>query len=120
MGADGKRFSLLLVDDEPPILNLLKDAFAEENYEIHTSSNGREAVKALNRVVIDAALIDLIMPEMDGLTLLQEIRKRFPAVLVIMLTGHGGIREAVKATQLGAIDFLEKPIEVNALRVRIG
>ena len=120
MGEDRKRFSLLLVDDEPPILNLLKDAFAEDRYEIHTSSNGREAIKTLKRVIIDAALIDLIMPEMDGLTLLQEIRRRFPSILVIMLTGHGGVREAVKATQLGAIDFLEKPIEVNALRVRIG
>jgi len=120
MGEDRKRFSLLLVDDELPILKLLKDAFAEDRYEIHTSSNGREAIKILKRVIIDAALIDLIMPEMDGLTLLQEIRRRFPSILVIMLTGHGGVRDAVKATRLGAIYFLEKPIEVNALRVRIG
>lgn len=120
MGEDGNRFSLLLVDDEPQILNLLQIAFAEDNYQIYTSSNGREAIKTLKRTKIDAALIDLMLPEMDGLTLLQEIRKRAPAIMVIMLTGHGGIRDAVKATQLGAIDFLEKPFEVNALRVRIG
>lgn len=119
MGDHGNKFSLLLVDDEPPILELLKEAFTEDNYQIYTSSDGREALKTLKRVIIDAALIDLIMPEMDGLALLKKIRKQFPTIMVIMLTGHGGIREAVKATQLGAIDFLEKPFEVNALRIRI-
>ena len=120
MGEDINTFSLLLVDDEPLIINLLRDTFAEENYQIYTSSNGREAINVLERAKIDAALIDLIMPEMDGLTLLQEIRRRFPSVMLIMLTGHGGVREAVEAIQLGAFDFLEKPFEVNALRIRIG
>lgn len=120
MGEDGNRFSLLLIDGEPSILNLLKETFAEENYQIHTSSSGWEAIKTLKREKIDAALIDLLLPEMDGLALLQEIRNRFPEIMVIMLTGHGGIREAVKATQLVAIDFLEKPFEVNAMRIRIG
>ncbi len=120
MGEDGNKFNLLLVDDDPKILKLLQNTFAEDNYEIHTSSNGREAIETLKRKKIDAALIDLILPEMNGLSLLQEIRKRSPAIMVIMLTGHGGIREAVKATQLGAIDFLEKPFEVNALRLRVG
>ncbi len=120
MNSQGEnRFSLLLVDDELPILELLRDTFTEDDYTIHTSSNGREAIEILQSTRVDAALIDLIMPEMDGLELLKTIRDRFPATMVIMLTGHGGIREAVEATRLGAVDFLEKPFNVTALRVRI-
>jgi DNA-binding NtrC family response regulator len=113
------KFSLLLVDDEPSVLSSLKRVFFEDEYQIHTAGNGAQALELLAEVKIDAALIDLKMPGMDGLTLMKEMRKDFPQVMVIILTGHGSIQEAVEAVKLGAVDFLEKPYEPEALRNRI-
>ena len=74
MDSDPPRFSLLFVDDDPQILSLLKGIFAKEGYHIHTAPNGPDALSLLAKTNIDAALIDLRMPEMDGLTLLEKIR----------------------------------------------
>ena len=119
MAEDENRFSLLLVDDELPILRLLVETFKESDYDIRSCRSGLDALAVLQKVRIDAALIDYMMPEMDGLSLLKEIKTGFPAVNIIMVTGHGGIEEAVRAIQLGADDFLEKPFEVDALRARV-
>ena len=116
--SEGK-FRLLLVDDEPSVLSSLKRIFFEDEYQIHTAGNGAQALELLAEIKIDAALIDLKMPGMDGLTLMKEMRKDFPQVMVIILTGHGSIQEAVDAVKLGAVDFLEKPYEPEALRNRI-
>ncbi|MBW2120550.1 MAG: sigma-54-dependent Fis family transcriptional regulator, partial [Deltaproteobacteria bacterium] len=120
MGADKTGFSLLLVDDEPMVLSLLRDIFVDEGYHIHTARNGEEALAIQRRTRIHAALIDFKMPGMDGLTLLQEMKEHDSDLMVIMLTGHGGVREAVKAIKLGALDFLEKPFSPEGLRARIG
>jgi len=114
-----KKFSLLLVDDEPSVLSSLKRVFYEDDYQIQTAGNGAQALALLAQVRIDAALIDLKMPGMDGLTLMREMRKDYPQVMAIMLTGHGSIQEAVEAVKLGAVDFLEKPYVPEALRTRI-
>ena len=70
----------------------------------------------MEKVRIDATLIDLVMPEMDGITLLKEIRKDHPDTMAIMLSGYGCIESAVKAVKLGAVDFLEKPVSPEGLR----
>lgn len=102
-------FSLLLVDDEPMVLASLRRLFFECDYSVLVAQNALEALELLKSTPVDAALIDLKMPGMDGLALLKKIRKEYPAVMCIMLTGHGGVREAVEAIRLGALDFLEKP-----------
>jgi DNA-binding NtrC family response regulator len=114
-----KTFSLLLVDDEPSVLSSLKRVFFEDEYQIHTAGNGAQALELMSEFKIDAALIDLKMPGMDGLTLLKAMREDFPQTMVIMLTGHGSIQDAVEAVKLGAVDFLEKPYAPEALRTRI-
>lgn len=119
MSENQPKFCLLLVDDEPIVLSLLQDIFSQENYQIHIARNGQEALALLGTVRVDAALIDFKMPGMDGLILLKEIRERYPALMVIMLTGHGGVKEAVKAIKLGALDFLEKPFSPEGLRARV-
>jgi DNA-binding NtrC family response regulator len=119
MNPPEETFSLLLVDDEPSVLSSLKRVFFEDDYQIHTAGNGARALELLVEFKIDAALIDLKMPGMDGLTLLKAMRSDFPQTLVIMLTGHGSIQEAVEAVKLGAVDFLEKPYAPEALRTRI-
>ena len=115
----GSRFSLLIVDDESSIRELLYTVFLEDNYILHGAGDGIEALSLLKNNKVDAALVDLIMPEMDGLTLLGEIRKTYPEIMVIMLTGRGGVDDAVKAIKLGAVDFLQKPLAPEKLRVRV-
>lgn len=112
-------FSLLMVDDDHSVLSSLKRLFFEEDYQILTAKDGTRALDVLARNTIHAAMIDLKMPGMDGLELLTAIRKDYPQIMVIMLTGHGTIQEAVKALKLGAADFLEKPFVPEALRARI-
>ena len=108
-----------MVDDEPNVLSVLKRTFTGDDYDIHAAPSGREALELLRDVRIDGALIDLIMPGMDGLTLLKEIRKDYPHIMTIMLTGYGGVKEAVEAIRLGAVDFLEKPFEPEKLQARV-
>jgi DNA-binding NtrC family response regulator len=109
-------FSFLVVDDDPHIISLLKSAFSETNYQIYTATNGPGALALMEKVRIDATLIDLVMPEMDGLTLLKEIKENYPETMAIMLSGYGCIESAVTAVKLGAVDFLEKPISLVGLR----
>ena len=113
-------FSLLLVDDEPSILASLKRIFRKFPYDIHTAQNGPEALELIQQTAIDAALVDLKMPGMDGMAVLKEIRRRWPAIRVIILTGYGGVKEAVAAIQLGATDFLQKPFEPESISTRVG
>lgn len=112
-------FSLLLIDDEALVLSSLKRTFFEYDYAVHTAQSGAAALSLLETAAIDAAVIDLKMPGMDGLALLREIRKKYPAVMCLMLTGHGGVRDAVEAIKLGALDFLEKPYGSDELCSRI-
>lgn len=114
-----KKFSLLIVDDEQLFRELLHTAFLEDDYILHTAGNGVEALSILEKTNVDAALVDLQMPEMDGLTLLGEIKEKYPGIMVIILTGLGGINEAVQAIKLGAVDFLKKPFPSAELRVRV-
>ena len=111
------KFSFLVVDDDPKIISLLKSAFKETNYQIHTAQNGPSALALMEKVRVDATLIDLVMPEMDGITLLKEIKENYPETMAIMLSGYGCIESAVKAVKLGAVDFLEKPISFDGLKI---
>jgi len=119
MFQSNNRFSLLIVDDEPLFRELLHTAFLGDNYILHTAGNGVEALSILERFKVNAALVDLQMPKMDGLTLLTEIKEKYPGIMVIILTGLGGINEAVQAIKLGAVDFLKKPFPSAELRVRV-
>jgi len=119
MERNGKHnFSLLLVDDEATILSSLKRVFRQASYDLHTARDGETALEILEKTRIDAALVDLMMPGMSGMELLVNIRQRWPAVKVIILTGYGGVREAVEAIQMGAVDFLQKPFENESLLAR--
>ena len=112
-------FSLLLVDDEPRILSGLKRVFFEQDYVLHEAESGEQALDVLERERVDAALLDLRMPGMDGLELLKSVKELRPELMVLMLTGHGGVRDAVEAMRLGALDFLEKPFNADGLRARV-
>jgi DNA-binding NtrC family response regulator len=114
-----RQFALLLVDDEPAVLASLKRIFRQMPYDLHMAGNGNEALEVLEQIPIDAALVDLKMPGMDGMQLLEAMQSRWPDVRVVILTGHGGVQEAVTAIKLGAVDFLQKPFETENLQTRI-
>ncbi|HPP81573.1 MAG TPA: sigma-54 dependent transcriptional regulator [Deltaproteobacteria bacterium] len=119
-GFENERFTLLCVDDDPTVVAIIKRIFEKEGYDIHTASSGRQALDIMGRVHIDAALVDYMMPEMDGLELISTMREAHPGTMVIMVTAHGGVQEAVQAIKLGATDFMEKPFSVEAMRSRVG
>jgi DNA-binding NtrC family response regulator len=116
---DRADFRLLFVDDEKSILTSLKRTFARQGYTLATEENGEDALALMDRETISAAVIDLKMPGMDGLTLLTEIKKRHPTVRVVMLTAHGNVQDAVKAVKSGADDFIEKPFVPESLTARV-
>jgi two-component system nitrogen regulation response regulator NtrX len=111
--------SVLIVDDEPSILQSLGGLLSDEGFEIITASNGYEALKIIDKESPDLVLLDIWMPGIDGIETLKEIKKGNPYIQVIIITGHGNIETAVKATKLGAFDLIEKPLSIDKVIVSI-
>jgi len=111
--------SLLIVDDEPSILQSLGGLLSDEGFEVTTAVNGYEALKTIEVESPDLVLLDIWMPGIDGIETLKEIKKENPNIQVIIITGHGTIETAVKATKLGAFDLIEKPLSIDKVIVAI-
>jgi two-component system, NtrC family, nitrogen regulation response regulator NtrX len=111
--------SILIVDDEPSILQTLGGLLSDEGFEVTTASNGYEALKLIETESPDLVLLDIWMPGIDGIATLKEIKKDNPNIQVIIITGHGTIETAVKATKLGAFDLIEKPLSIDKVIVAI-
>lgn len=107
---------ILVVDDEPGIRDLLREILEEEGYEVRLAADGNAARAALAERTPALVLLDIWMPDLDGLTLLKEWASAGRLTMpVVMMSGHGTIHTAVEATRLGALDFLEKPIPYKKL-----
>ena len=113
------RFTLLVVDDEPNILTSVRRGFELEGYGVEVAGSGSVGLEKLAERAIDLVLLDVIMPEMDGIQVLEQIRERHPDVFVVMMSGNATIETAVKATKLGAHDFVEKPLSTNKLLITV-
>ncbi len=111
--------TLLIVDDEPSILQSLSGLLEDEGFEVTTASNGYEALKFIESDSPDLVLLDIWMPGIDGIETLQEIKKDNPFIQVIIITGHGAVETAVKATKMGAFDLIEKPLSIDKVIVTI-
>ncbi len=111
--------SLLLVDDELSILQTLGGLLSDEGFEVMTALNGYEALKIIDAESPDLVLLDIWMPGIDGIETLMEIKKTNPHIQVIIITGHGTIETAVKATKMGAFDLIEKPLSIDKVIVAI-
>ncbi|OEU57904.1 MAG: Fis family transcriptional regulator [Desulfobacterales bacterium C00003104] len=111
--------SVLVVDDEPSILRSLHGVLADEGYDVLTAPNGYEALKIIEEESPDLVLLDIWMPGMDGIETLKEIKKNNPFLQVVIISGHGTIETAVRATKLGAYDFIEKPLSIEKVMVAI-
>ena len=111
--------TILIVDDEPSILKSLKGILTDEGFEVITASNGYEALKLIEAESPDLVILDVWMPGIDGIETLKEIKKENSNIQVIIITGHGTIDTAVKATKSGAYDFIEKPLSIDKVIVTI-
>jgi two-component system, NtrC family, response regulator GlrR len=113
--AQKRRAKILVVDDDPGLLRLLTIRLRAENYDVEAVQSGAEALVAAARFRPDLVITDLRMDQMDGVGLLKELQVRWPGLKVIILTAHGTIPDAVRATQSGAFGFLTKPVEKQEL-----
>jgi len=111
--------TICIVDDEPAILHSLSSILEDEGYQVIVASNGVEGMKVVRSETPDLVMLDIWMPEMDGLETLKRLRSQFPGILVVMMSGHGSIETAVKATKLGAYDYLEKPLDLEKVTILV-
>jgi len=111
--------SILIVDDEPAILNSLSKILEDEGYQVAVAKSGGESLKLISADPPDLVLLDIWMPEVDGLETLRRAREQAPRLLVMMMSGHGSIETAVKAIKLGAYDYIEKPLSLDNVTLRV-
>ncbi|MEJ2100374.1 MAG: sigma-54 dependent transcriptional regulator [Desulfobacterales bacterium] len=111
--------SVLVVDDEPSIVQSLSGLLSDEGYKVSTAVNGYEALKVVDSDSPDLVLLDIWMPGLDGIETLKEIKKYHPHTQVIIITGHGNVETAVRATKLGAFDLIEKPLSIDKIILTI-
>jgi CheY-like chemotaxis protein len=118
--------SILVVDDEPDVADLFRQRFRREvrqgDYVMHFAVSGEQALERLAGEIqptLVAVLSDINMPGMDGLTLLDEVKKRFPDLAVMMVTAYGDDERRRRASELGASEFLTKPVDFDRLKQRL-
>lgn len=110
---------ILVVDDEKDTCLLLSQVLEKEGYDVDTASSGKEALSILKKKKINLVITDLKMPEMDGLTFLREARKLKSKAKFIMMTAYGEIETYLDAINLGAFDYLNKPMEISDVRIAV-
>src|SRR5688572_29933611 len=105
--------SVLVVDDEIGIRQTLAGVLEDEGFVVDTAASGEDCLTAFERRVYGCVLLDVWLPGIDGIETLRQLRAAYPETAVIMISGHGNIETAVRATRLGALDFIEKPLQID-------
>ena len=112
-------FRVLIVDDEKDYLETLLKRMRKRGLDITGIGSGEEALNWLETNSVDVVVLDVRMPGMDGIKILREIKKSYPLVEVIMLTGHASTEVAIEGMELGAFDYLMKPVDFDELLYKI-
>lgn len=110
-----QKIKLLVVDDEQRFLSTTEKILTRQEFEVLTAESGKAALALLKDNDVQVVILDVKMPEMDGIETLQKIRQIYPHLPVIMLTGHATVPSAVEAMQTGATDYLMKPVAMAQL-----
>lgn len=110
---------ILLIDDEEDFLSVMSERMKARNMQVSTASSAKEGLVKAASGDYDAVILDLMMPEMDGIAALKILKEKNPDLEVILLTGHATIKQGIEAMKLGALDLLEKPADINALTDKI-
>ena len=111
--------NILVVDDDMSVRTTFSSVLRQEGYRVTAVKNGYEAIKAIDEESFDLALVDLRMPGMDGIEVLEKIKTRRPQTRVIIFTGYGSITTAVEAMRKGATDYLNKPFSPEELKAGV-
>ena len=112
--------NVLLVDDEEQFLDVFSKRLQGRGLKIDTASSGEQAVTQAKAKDFDAIVLDLAMPGMGGIETLKRLREQNPDLQIIILTGHGTVEKSVEAMKAGAVDFMEKPVDINKLMEKVG
>jgi UDP-3-O-[3-hydroxymyristoyl] N-acetylglucosamine deacetylase len=110
-----KKSTILVVDDDAKVRDSIRGVLTDEGFRVRTARDGQEALASIRRERPGLVLLDVWMPEMDGIEVLARIKETAAELPVVVLSGHGNVEMAVKATKLGAIDFIEKPFSIEGL-----
>jgi DNA-binding NtrC family response regulator len=110
---------VLLVDDDPEFIEVLSQRMEAREVDVETATSGPEAVEKVSGASYDAIILDLSMPGMDGMETLKRLLQDKPDLQVILLTGYATLEKGIEAVKLGAMDFLEKPAEIQKLMEKI-
>ena len=108
--------SILIVDDEENTRIGLSKLLAQEGFEVESAVNGHEALDLLSHEKINLVISDINMPDMNGLSFLRELGRKYPSTNVIMITAYGGVESYLEAMNLGAYEYLHKPVRLEELR----
>ncbi|MDQ1240535.1 MAG: two-component system, OmpR family, response regulator CpxR [Thermodesulfobacteriota bacterium] len=108
-------WTVLLVDDEKEFASTLAERLTLRGLNVYTANSGDDALHMMTNDPADVVVLDLMMPGMSGLKVLERLRTDYPNVRVILLTGMGSVADGVKGMQMGAFDYLMKPVEIDGL-----
>jgi DNA-binding response OmpR family regulator len=114
-----KKIKLLLVDDEEEFVKTLADRLKMRDLESDTVHDGDQALSFVENKEPDVMVLDLRMPNVDGIEVLERVKKAYPNIEVVILTGHGTEQDEERARRLGAFDYLEKPVDIDTLVDRL-
>jgi DNA-binding NtrC family response regulator len=112
----GQLEKILIVDDEENARIGLSKLLSQEGYAVDTVANGFEALEFLQRQKVQLVISDINMPGMNGLTFLRELHRNFPSTHVIMITAYGGVESYLEAMNLGAFEYIHKPVKLDELK----
>lgn len=113
------KIRVLLVDDQEQFVQLMTERLTMRDYDVTSSSSGEEALEKVKGYNFDVVILDMLMPGIDGIETLREIKSMKPLTEVIVLTGHAAVDTAIAGMKLGAFDYLEKPCETEDLVSKI-
>jgi DNA-binding NtrC family response regulator len=112
-------FDVLLVDDETEFLETLVKRIKKRNVNVHGAKSGEEALLFLENQAVDVVVLDVRMPGLDGIETLRKLKRNHPLIEVIMLTGHASLEVAIEGMELGAFDYLMKPVDIDDLLYKL-
>ena len=111
--------SILVIDDEPMICKGCRMVLSDKGHTVGTCMSGKLGLDAIRKELFDAIILDLKLPDMDGMDILRTVRKEKPGIYVIVMTGYSTVHTAVKAMKLGAFDYLGKPFSDDELVIAV-
>ncbi len=110
---------VLLVDDEKDFIETLAERMQTRGMDVSTTTSAKQALEMVDNQAYDAIVLDLMMPEMDGLEALSILKEKNPDLQIILLTGQATVEKGIEAMKLGAMDFIEKPADLESLTAKI-